>query len=460
MTLRPVTTAQYRNPHATLPFSLRFLVVRNTSDEQIEQNIRANSARDLEWLGPTEPHGFTAVIVGGGPSAADFVEQIRDLSYATVFAGNAASKFLFENDIPVHFQVIGDAKPETATLVDKWANTRLLASQVHPSTVERAIECGNTMLWHLNADGVEHLFPPKRVSRGGYSLINGSSTVGDFMVRLAYVMGFRELHIFGFDSCHRDGKSHAYAQPMNDTMPCTAVEWGGRTFYASLPMKAQAEKFQVTARKLEKDCKLHVYGDGLLQAMYRVDPKDLSERDLYRLMWQYQTYRDFSPGEGLVGKFLDLVKPEPGSQVIDFGCGTGRASIALQAAGLSPIMLDFADNCLDMEAALLPFFEADLSKPIPLTAPYGFCSDVMEHIPTKDVPTVLANITKAAKKVFFQISTVPDAMGALINKRLHVTVQPLEWWMAAFERLGVEVSWSEASENQAQLIVSRKENCT
>lgn len=458
--LRPVTTAQYRNPHASMPFSLRFLVVRNTSDEQIKQNTRANAARDLPWIGQVPAHKGVAVIVGGGPSVADCLDQIRDLQPgATVFAGNAASKFLFENDIPVEYQVIGDAKPETSTLVDSWALIRLIASQVDPSTLDRAIECGETMLWHLNnPENIETLFPPERVKRGGYSLLNGSSTVGDFMVRLAYVMGYREMHIFGYDSSHREGKSHAYSQPMNDSMPCTAVEWGGRTFYCSLPMKAQAEKFQMTARLLEKDCKLHIYGDGLLQAMYRTDPKGLCERDAYRLMWQYEAYRRVSPGEHLVDTFMEVARPAPDSNVIDFGCGTGRASIALKAKGLNPLLVDFADNCRDMEAILLPFFETDLAKPIPLSAPYGFCADVMEHIPPEDVTAVVNNIMASAEKVFFQISTRPDAMGALINRPLHLSVRPAAWWCDLFERLGYLVKWAEETEDEARFYIARKEN--
>jgi hypothetical protein len=455
----PVTTASYRNPHATLPIPLlTFLVVRNTSDEQIQENIRANSGRDLEWVGAREAHEGRAVIVGGGPSAGDYLEVIRNLwtDGGVVFAGNAASGFLGRFDIPVDYQVIGDAKPETATLVDEWAAHRLIASQVNPATLDRAIEAGRTTLWHLNAEGVEDLFPAERRKRGGYSLINGSSTVGDFMVRLAYVMGFRELHLFGFDSCHREGKSHAYSQPMNDSMPGTAVEWGGRTFYASLAMKAQAEKFQVTARKLkDAGCRLEVYGDGLLQAMYRTDPTTLSEKDLYRLMWQYDTYRVVAPGEDAVGTFMEVAKPVPGSMVIDFGCGTGRGSVALKKAGLNPLLVDFADNCRDMEAILLPFLEADLTQPIPLSAPYGFCTDVMEHIPTDDVGKVLTNILASAETVFFQISTVPDNMGALIGRPLHLTVRDHLWWRNWMEEVGT-IEW-ERKDDLASLFLVKKD---
>lgn len=455
--IRPVTTAAYRNPHATLPIPLlRFLVVRNTSDEEIRENIKANAARHLDWVAERPAHDGIAIICGGGPSLEEMfwpIQELRDYS-GVVFAGNAASQFLRANDIPVDYQVVGDAKPESAALIDPDARHHLIASQVNPATLDRAIEAGRTTLWHLMSEGVEDLFPPERVKRGGYSLILGSSTVGDFMVRLAYVMGYRELHIFGFDSCHRDGKSHAYPQPMNDTMPYTTVEWGGRSFIASLAMKAQAEKFHATARMLEeRGCKLEIYGDGLLQTMYRTNARDLSERDAYRLMWQFDTYRNQAPGEEIVPTFLERVNPSPGSQVIDFGCGTGRASLALKAAGLNPFLVDFADNCRDMEAVLLPFLEADLTQPIPLSAPYGLCTDVMEHIPPHDVPTVLNNILASAQTVFFQINTVPDNMGVLIGRPLHLTVRQHGWWRNWLEEVGAEIVWERKDDNSSLFLV-------
>ena len=42
---------------------------------------------------------------------------------------------------------------------------------------------------------------------------------------------------------------------------------------------------------------------------------------------------------------------------------------------------------------------------------------------------VLRNVTEAARTVFFQISTVPDAMGVLIGHDLHLTVRPHAWWL-------------------------------
>ena len=110
---------------------------------------------------------------------------------------------------------------------------------------------------------------------------------------VAYADGFREFHVFGFDSSHRDGAGHAYGQPMNDFIPTVEVDWADRVFTCSVAMKAQAEKFQITSQALKQmGCKIEVYGDGLLQHMYRTPPSRLSERDKYRLLWQFDGYVD------------------------------------------------------------------------------------------------------------------------------------------------------------------------
>lgn len=425
------------NPNTSGPLILPILVLHNTSDEDLFRNIKINSARDLPWVGEAPIDHRPAVIVGGGPSANWDLENIHWLQRdgGVVYALNAASQWLRQNRIEPDFQVIADAKEETATLADPKARGHLFASQVNPRTMESV---PHPSVWHLGDERIEECFPEARRKRGGYSLIGGGASVGNSATCLAYVLGHRELHLFGFDSSHQDGNSHAYAQPMNRFIPTVEVDWAGRTFTSSVAMKAQAEKFQITAQMLKAaGCKIEVYGDGLLQHMYRTPPTLLTERDKYRVLWQSESYREISPGEFLIAEFERFAqKPGP---VIDFGCGTGRAALNLNRSGYQVICVDFADNCRDDEALSLPFLEWDLSQPCPLRAPYGFCTDVMEHIPPDAVDAVIQNITEAANEVFFQISTVPDNFGALIGGSLHLTVEQHEWWKEKFKSLGLEV---------------------
>lgn len=450
-----VVQIEYQNPQATSPLLLPTLVVCNTTDEQIAENIRINSAKDLEWIEVEDEHEGIAVLVGGGASIEDEIERIIALKNegATIFAMNAASQWLYYHGIDVDYQCIADAKEETASLIDYKAKQHIIGSQSHPLTMDSAV---NPLVWHLGIANIESLFPEERVKRGGYAILGGGTAVGNSAMCVAYALGFRNLHIFGFDSCHKDGRSHAYTQHMNIFIPTIRTKWAGREFESSVTMKAQAEKFMLTSRYLkDAGCTFHVYGDGLLQTMYHTDYSELSEQEKYQLMWNIDSYRDVSPGEHIAEFYLGLFKPE--GTIIDFGCGTGRAGVKFREYGLNPLLIDFTDNCRDEEAHDITFMQWDLTNKMRVSSVNGFCTDVMEHIPTDHVKTVISNIMDAAEKVFFQISTVDDAMGKIINEPLHLTVKPHSWWKDLFEQLGYTVEW-ESEQPSAALFYITKES--
>lgn len=170
----------------------------------------------------------------------------------------------------------------------------------------------------------------------------------------------------------------------------------------------------------------------------------------YRKLWERAEYRAVSPGEHWAMEFLRQAHVERDATAIDFGCGTGRGALMLALmGGMKVTMLDFTENCLDPEVAQacqtqpdrLKFAVADLTQTIQHTAAYGYCCDVMEHIPTADVPAVLRNILMSAQHCFFAISTVDDVMGALIGEPLHLTVQPSSWWADRLREAGAVVHW-------------------
>ena len=446
------TYIQHWNEGCSRPLIIPVQVVCNTSNEEIHANIYANSRLDKEWIHEVPKHDGVAVICGSGPSLADTMPEILELVArgGKVFALNGAAKFLAERGITADYQVIIDARERTADLIGP-AHQHLFASQVHPECFARV---PSAKLWHLQVGDIEKQFP---FYEGPYALIGGAASVGNTATCLAYVLGFRDLHCFGYDSSHRGTDSHAFRQPMNDGEPCTEVEFDGTRYRASVTMKLQAEKFQETARALQNaGCTISVHGNGLLPAMWRSPRRTMSEAEKYVRMWNIGLYRELSPGENCVYTFIDLLHPD---KVIDFGCGTGRAAVAMQKDGIDVTLVDFAPNCRDEAARELPFLQHDLSDPLPIKAPYGFCTDVMEHIPTKDVETVLRNITDAADTVFFQISTVPDLMGVVIGQDLHLTVRPHAWWHETLQKLG-DVTFERDHGIWSIFVVTNAERCT
>ncbi len=391
----------------------------------------------MPWLTGIDAHDGIAVMVGGGGSVADHLDDIRRLvsEGATVFAMNAASQYLRGHGVAVDWQVTCDAKAETASLIDTGARGHLLASHVNAATIAGA---ASPILWHSALHVNEDWLPPAKRKRGGYALLGGEASTGLGALCVAYCLGFRRLEIFGYDSCHKGEASHAYAQPMNGVIPVMSFSWAGRTFQTSVTMRTQAERFPITAQALEQaGATLTLWGDGLLQHIWLSPPENLTERDKYAKMWQLDAYRSMSPGEITAGAFLELIQPD--GPVIDFGCGTGRGGAALAKAGFDVTLTDFISSARDNESLGLPFLEWDLTLPCPLRAPYGYCTDVLEHIPPHDVEKVIENVMESAGTVFFQVSTVPDAFGALIGQPLHLSVHNHAWWRQTFEALGLSI---------------------
>lgn len=152
---------------------------------------------------------------------------------------------------------------------------------------------------------------------------------------------------------------------------------------------------------------------------------------IYERLWEIERYRKVSPAAVELKSFLKVANPTHQDSILDIGCGTGRASEMLYQRGFKDIvMLDFASNCLDdsVKSLDLKFIPHDITAQFPVQAKYGMCVDVMEHLEEKDVGVVLDNMKEATEYLFLRICTVPDNMGKLIGKQLHLTIRPFEWW--------------------------------
>lgn len=152
------------------------------------------------------------------------------------------------------------------------------------------------------------------------------------------------------------------------------------------------------------------------------------ERKKYQEIWSYSQYRAHSPGEWALPLFRQMVRKK--GTLIDLGCGTGRAGLALSEEGHQVTLLDFADNCLDFKVrkSALPFIRSNLWTSWGGEFDVGYCCDVMEHLPPAKVDTVLSRMMKNCRRVFFNIHFGPDNFGKVIGHPLHLTVEPFTWW--------------------------------
>ena len=162
------------------------------------------------------------------------------------------------------------------------------------------------------------------------------------------------------------------------------------------------------------------------------------ERRKYEKVWGSPRYRQHSPGEKLVDSFKQHMRWERGQTLIDFGAGTGRATALLRDAGLQVLAVDCAENSLETH---VPFVQLCLWESRALRADFGYCTDVLEHIPQEKVKDTVNQIRRSVKVgAFFQVALVDDGFGpALVGEPLHLTVEPSGFWLAHFKRLWNDV---------------------
>lgn len=149
------------------------------------------------------------------------------------------------------------------------------------------------------------------------------------------------------------------------------------------------------------------------------------ERLKYERIWAVPEYAKHSPGKEICELFEEMCSPS--GSVIDLGSGSGKGAIALDQLGLRVTMLDLTFKGLVPEAE---FRKIEASLWGDWSGPYdwGYCTDVMEHIPIEYTMLVLDRIMSNCRSVFFHICLVPDGFGKVIGQPLHLTVMPFEWW--------------------------------
>jgi uncharacterized Rossmann fold enzyme len=252
----------------------------NVSADFAYDNIRANVKRDLPWFSGFGEQDRGCVIVGGGPSLADSVKAIKDhkrrgLKIITV---NNALRFLLSKGVTPDVHVMLDAREENLHMVeDAPRNVRyFLASQVHPCVFD-ALSGHDVVLWHCGMhDGTELMEIVKPWFDDGPDqrpvvFVPGGGTVGLRSISLAWLSGYRKIHLYGFDSSYADGRHHAYSQSLNDDDPVMDVVLAGKTYTCARWMIRQAMEFQQQVLYLrDKGVKVIAHGSGLVPAMGRL----------------------------------------------------------------------------------------------------------------------------------------------------------------------------------------------
>lgn len=251
----------------------------DTPAELSEKNIPINLARGFPQLRNmpeiAKMKGDVPIaVVGGGPSAKNFVEDIR--KYRWVIVAGSAHDWVMDQGIIPRYAAFCDPDPLMAKYIARpCKETTYLVSTHSPPEVFEALKDHSIALWHCLPTRVEFL----NEVDPGWSGVSGGCTIGLRSINIAIMLGFFNLHLFGFDSCLGSNKEHhayEFATDKEELGTIYAVKEGmglkgpaEETFYCAGYQLAQASHYREFLVNFSHLCNIEVFGEGLIPSMHR-----------------------------------------------------------------------------------------------------------------------------------------------------------------------------------------------
>ena len=248
--------------------------------ELCEKTHKEKRAKPIRLFVPTpEPHDMEAVLVGSGPSVREQVGKLKKLrkqKNALFFGIKGGHDFLLEHKIEPHFGVAVDPleKIHKENFLRKAKNCKyFIASQCHPTLFDTLLKRDEEILiWHLATDNLNAWSQQEESPVFRHYMIPGGSTSGLRCLVLAYSMGFRRFHLFGYDSCLAgENLRKVGGETYEKTDKIMSLHVMGKEFRADPAMASQANEFQTILDQLKGSGPFTVkgYGRGLIQHLIR-----------------------------------------------------------------------------------------------------------------------------------------------------------------------------------------------
>lgn len=272
-----------------------------TSSKECLDNIKVNIKRGLPRIENTPGWMITknkddkVALVGGGPSIKNTYTELLDGTYKAIVACGSSHDWMIEHGIIPTSCVIADPDPLSVKYLQRkdFRTTYFIASHCHPAIFDYLKDMPKVVLWHCYSGNREELI---ELEPGGFNAIAGGCTVGLRALCISIMMGYTNMHFFGFDSCLEDDNHHAYDfQTEEEKVGSVYIikignqtEAFDRVFRCEGYHVAQANNFKGFYEFFGKGCapkgmgfEATFHGDGLLTAMHANMVKDLKKEGLY-----------------------------------------------------------------------------------------------------------------------------------------------------------------------------------
>lgn len=246
----------------------------NTDVATVAAHVSSSIRRQYPQVWPTAVNTHRVVLVGGGPSLEDTFDELKALVFAgaKLVALNGSYQWLLDRNLQPRAHIVLDARPESAALIGPPVPDcrYYICSQCAPETWEAVAGRPHVAIWHagggLEIDDVLNAYYLKH-----WVHVTGGTTVGTRAIALLRTLGYLRFDLFGFDSCWRGDKHHAYPQAQNDrdrryrlTIEAKDRSVPARSFDVAPWHVQQLEDLVLFMRAHGDKVLLRIHGDGLL----------------------------------------------------------------------------------------------------------------------------------------------------------------------------------------------------
>jgi uncharacterized Rossmann fold enzyme len=214
------------------------------------------------------PAECPVAIVGSGLSVKTCLRELRELiaAGAQVVAVKRAHEWLIDQGIVPDFAVHCDAQQSTARIFSRPqdATTYLIASHCHPSIWAHLAQ-HRVAVFHCRVKDDDDEWDPV-ITR-----IGGGPTSGERAIALMYMLGARDVHLFGFDSSVREDRAFRVDQEnavtaVDPVEELVTVVVAGEHYTTTQGLYGQIQHIETTLKPLH-DIKITAHGRGLFQAV-------------------------------------------------------------------------------------------------------------------------------------------------------------------------------------------------
>lgn len=423
--------------------------------DQLIENIRTNVSRG--WYEPLDAKAYderTFVMVCGGPSLADHLDEIRAKASKPdkylVVTSNMTAGYLLEHGIEAHVHFILDPQAKkrhdvvigkTCARTEYWLNAAcdpavfqaLRDQNIKPFVFLADFDCGGKAI-----EAVQQAAQPGR----GFMAIQGGSMAGLRAINLADARGFRSMEYYGFDATVqvKDGRvrNYAYEKKRGETVIEIDCDRCDAKFDTTLIFQSQVNEF-IYWREAMRWMDIRVIGGGLIahyqQHLEEADRAQFHNPARYTGQYKAMQLELHEKGNyGVTGQMYgpmifhaiaQLAKRLGAVSVLDYGSSTGNTLKAVRDGFWLPPTV--TDACYD------PFVAEFAKEPEP--ADFLICTDVLEHVEPECTRSVLDHIASLTKRLaFFSISLVPAQKVLSDGRNAHINLPGEEFWLKELKR--------------------------